>query len=226
MHWKKELKKGKQFLAEKDLPKALKCFESAVTNCPVSAPNGLEKSLYFLGITLKKLGRSESALRCWHIGRKLKSNGLSIKMIRRHSNRYGMPFKACSQEDEDKEAFVGIQLERYLNAKKNHRFCTDAERDVIVDIILSYWSDLLIEGEMDHLSIDEKLFFFRNQRIVFPVADITYLDKAHNDALVYTDFQKGKAQSMDDLCPCGSGNIFSQCCGRIKTIEELGSGDF
>ncbi|RQW05912.1 MAG: hypothetical protein EH225_03990 [Calditrichaeota bacterium] len=223
MYWKKELKKGKQFLADKELIKALKCFESAVNNCPVTSAAGLEKSLFFLGITLKRLGRTESALRCWHMGKHLISESKSRRMIREHSNRYGMYVQTESEQDEDKIAFISLQLERYFKTKKAQRFCSEAERDVILDILQTYWSEMLSDGEIHHFSLDEKIRFFREQPVVFPVADIDSLRNPSNE-IIYTDFEKGTRQSMTDLCPCGSGMLFSQCCGRIISPIELESG--
>ena len=223
MYWKKEFKKGKNYLSERNLKKALKCFESAVTQCPVSSKSGLEKSLFYLGVTLKKLGRSDSAFRCWHIAKELKDNGHSTEMIQRHSNKYGQPVHTFNIED-DKAAFMSIQLEKYIKMKKVSRFCSEVEKDVIKDIISQHWVNLLQSGIFDHMSIDRKLKFFRNQNIIFPVADISYLEK--DNEVIYTDFQSGHQLSMNDLCLCGSGILFSQCCGRIKTSEELEVGDF
>ncbi|MBB6478779.1 SEC-C metal-binding domain-containing protein [Spirochaeta isovalerica] len=226
MYWKKELKRGKQFLADKELVKAMRCFESAVDNCPVTSSAGLEKSLFFLGITLKKLGRTDSAMRCWHLGRKIRNEGRSRQMISIHSNRYGMYRNGDSDQVEDEKAFFGLQLERYFKTKKAKRFCSEAERDVILDIIGAYWSELQADGNFHQLSIDEKIRFFRNQPVIFPVADISSLNNDSSGEIIYTDFKKGELQSMDDLCSCGSGMLFSQCCGRIKSSVELDSGKF
>lgn len=221
MHWKKELKKGQVFLAQKELHHALKCFESAVNNCPVSSQKGLEKSLYFLGLTLKKLGKIDSALKCWHMGKGIQKNSKTLKMIESHSNQYGMlKSNHCSQY-EDKEAFIGLQLQKYLNTKKNKRFCTDAEKDVIIEIILSYWSDMLKEGNFDHLSIEEKVQFFKRQLIIFPVSDLKTLENGQNDTVLVANFKSGKKQTMDDECSCGSGIPYIKCCGRILSREDI-----
>lgn len=223
MHWKKQFKKGKLFLTQKKLRKALKCFELAVTDCPVTSVKGLEKSLYYLGLTLKRLGYTDFALRCWQIAEKLNGNGLSEEMIRKSSNTYGMSVCSCEEKD-DAAAFLGIHLEKYLSMKKVRRFCSDAERDVIKDIIDSYWQDLQTEGKFAQLTIDRKLQFFRNQIIIFPVADISSFEK--NTRLLFADFNEGKVLSMDDLCPCGSGIPINQCCGRIKSAKEIEFGEF
>jgi tetratricopeptide (TPR) repeat protein len=224
MDWKKEIEQGRKFFSEKDFPKALKCFETAVRECPVSAKNDLEFSLFFLGVTLKRLGKTDSALKCWHMGKNVKKDGRSIKMIRKNSNCYGM--SRSERVDQDKRAFISIQLERYLKSKKVKRFCSTAERDVIVDIITSYWSEWLLAGKIYHLSVDEKVRFFKRQKIVFPVSDLNSLMEATEETIVYMNFQSGERQSMDEFCPCGSGELYSQCCGRIKAPEELKSEDF
>jgi tetratricopeptide (TPR) repeat protein len=223
MHWKLQLNKGRIFLSQKKLQKALKCFESAVTDCPVTSKTGLEKSLFFLGLTLKKLGRIDSALRCWQIGGKLESDGLSAHMMEKYSNCYGMSVNECNIR-EDEAAFLGIQLEKYLKMKKVKRFCSDAEKDVIKDIIINYWQNLLSEGVFTQFPVDDKLKFFRDQIIIFPFSDISYLE--NESYILFADFQEGKPLSMNDLCSCGSGIRFSHCCGRIKTAEELEIGDF
>lgn len=224
MDWKKEIERGRQFFSEKDFHNALKCFETAVRHCPVTAEKDLEFSLFFLGVTLKRLGETESALKCWHIGKNVNKDGRSIKMIRKNSDCYGMSI--VDNADKDKFAFISIQLERYLNSKKVKRFCSTAEHDVIVDIISSYWSECLIAGEISHLSVDEKIQFFKRQKIVFPVSDLNSLMESPKETIVYWDFQSGKRQSMEEYCSCGSGELFSQCCGRIKNPDELGFEKF
>jgi len=226
MYWKKELKKGKQFLAEQDLIKALKCFETAVSNCPVSASAGLEKSLFFLGMTLEKLGRTESALKCWHMGSLIIEESSSREKIAETTNRYGMYSSRQSEREEDRKAFLGVQLERYFQTKKVKRFCSEAEKDVIIDIILSYWSDMLQDGQFYQLTIDEKVRFFKEQRVVFPVADVESLQQDTSGNVLYMDFKKKNTLSMNDMCSCGSGMLFGQCCGRIKFPIECESGEF
>ena len=223
MYWKKELKKGQMFLAKHNLKKALKCFEAAVTDCPVSSRIGLDKSLFYLGVTLNKLGRKESAMHCWHVAQKLKKDGLSNEMIKSHSNCYGMTDVECTEEA-DKAAFIGIQLEKYLKMKKVKRFCSEAEKDVIKDIINSYWLEFLSKGEINHLNVDNKLKFFRQQLIIFPFADVSYFENESH--VIFTDFTSGNKISMEDKCSCGSGIVFSQCCGRIKSAEEIEFGAF
>lgn len=217
MHWQKEFKKGQKFLEDQDLQKALKCFETAVSNCPVSAGKSLEKTLYFLGLTLEKLGRYESALRCWYMGKKINSEGSSLRMIVKYSNSYGLVNSEKNGED-DRKAFISLQLERYLLTKRNRRFCSVAERDVIMDIINSYWSEMQISGEIDQMTTDEKLSYFRSRQVIFPVADINSVRYAsRNDVLNF--------QSMDEPCSCGSGLLYGQCCGRIRSAEELSFGE-
>jgi len=223
MHWKIQFNKGRIFLSQKKLHKALKCFESAVTDCPVSSNKGLGKSLFFLGLTLKKLGHIDSALRCWQIAGKLKISDPSMKMAEKHSNSYGMSQNDCNIS-EDKAAFLGIQIEKYLKKKKVKRFCSDAEKDVIKDLILNHWQNMLSEGDFTQFSVERKIKIFKEQIIIFPFADISYIES--DSHVLFADFQEGKSISMNDLCSCGSGIRFNQCCGRIKTAEELEIGDF
>lgn len=223
MYWKLEFKKGKYFLSQKKFHKALKCFESAVTDCPISSKSGLGDSLFYLGLTLKRLGKVDSAMRCWRIAHRVDNNEQSIDMISRNSNSYGMSANKCKNQ-EDKAAFLGIQLEKYLKMKKVKRFCSDAEKDVVNDIIISYWQNLRREGQFSQLSLEGKLRFFRNQKIIFPVSDVSYFE--NDSQIIFANFTEGRALSMDDICPCGSGILFNQCCGRIKSSEELEFEDF
>ena len=57
-----------------------------------------------------------------------------------------------SWEDE-KKTFFAIQVERYLKRKVQKRFCSDAERDVIEDIISEYWE--YVKGDVS-FNRDEK----------------------------------------------------------------------
>jgi uncharacterized protein YchJ len=223
MYWKKELKKGQHLLTEQKIHKAMKCFETAVTECPVTSAKGLDKSLFYLGLSLIKLGRKKSALRCWHIGRTIQNNGLSRDMIEKHSNPYGMPLNQ-SDIDDDREAFFVIQIKKYLKMKKVNRFCSEAEKDGVKDIIETSWENMLVDIEIGQFSTDEKIKYFREQIIIFPFSDISYLQ---NDSVVlYADFQTGDLISMNAICSCGSGLPFNLCCGRIKSPEDLEFEDF
>jgi len=193
MHWNKQLKKGLSFLTQSDLHKALKCFETSVTDCPVTDIKGLDKSLFFLGITLSKLGREESALKCWNIAKETKYNGLSAKMLKRHSSLKKLLSNQYNVE-KDKTIFFKIQVKKYLKKKKVCRFCSDAEKDVICDIINEYWLEILSCGNLNHLSLEKKMIFFKNQMLIFPFSNLSSF-YGDNNIIKFTDFDKNEQDS-------------------------------
>jgi tetratricopeptide (TPR) repeat protein len=206
MCWRNQLRKGKKLLSKQELQKALKCFETDVTKCPVRSQDGLEESLYYLGLTLKKLGKDDSALRCWLLGKKVNKNGISNKMI-----------KIESLFENHKKLFIQIQVQKYLKAKKTHCFCSDAEKDVVNEIIINYWQDLESPSEIEQLSNNDKLKFFKEQLVIFPHS---------TTSMIFTDSQSGSGVETPERCTCGSGYPSTQCCGSTNLSEESGIGDF
>ncbi|MDA3956542.1 SEC-C domain-containing protein [Oceanispirochaeta sp.] len=134
-------------------------------------------------------------------------------------NPYGMPRQKNSRED-DHQAFIAIQVERYLKRKTQKRFCSEAEKDVILQIIGEYWKNISESPQVGHMDTDDKINTFYHQTLVFPyfVAD--------EESLICIDFTKKRKLRSDDDCFCGSGRPYRECCGGINTLKDLLNGSF
>ncbi len=117
---------------------ALRLFRKALDECPVTDEKTLARLLYFLGIALMRLGHKSSAMDSWRASHRLKHGSYALKMLQRYANCYGMA-RQTNGELDDWKAFLSIQVDRYLATKKNGRFSTDAERDMVRDLVFEYW---------------------------------------------------------------------------------------
>jgi hypothetical protein len=129
-----------------------------------------------------------------------------------------------SEERDDWKAFASIQVTRYLLSKNKRTFSTQAEQDMIYDLVLDHWRLLHETGELRDHSPCEKLEVFRKTRIVFPTAVIA--EPHINSPVIAVNFQTRRRIRLDDRCSCGSGLPFMLCCGRTVGEEELLSGLF
>ncbi len=136
----------------------------------------------------------------------------------RGPNEYGMPVQKSSKKD-DEAAFTAIHVMRYLYTKKSGKFGTLAERDMIFELISEAWSDFLERVEYKRLRTAEKVSKFREYVIFFPTFTVPDSIETEESGVIYADFGS-------DLCACGSGLPYLQCCGRIKTIAEIENGIF
>ena len=80
--WQKDFIKGKLHLSKHEPEKAICFFKKALKVCPVFKKNDLNKILFYLGITLKKIGLSTSALRTWCTAGKLVKDSYASKMLK------------------------------------------------------------------------------------------------------------------------------------------------
>ena len=133
-------------------------------------------------------------------------------------NSYGM---ACriNNEDDDKRAFFSIQIERYLKRKTLHRFCSNAERDVIKEIISDYWNQIKKELSPDWPT-DSKINTFYKCIIVFPYF------VAEEEQVIPVDFNRKSVISINEKCSCGSDLPYIHCCGRTAELEDLDNVSF
>ena len=144
-------------------------------------------------------------------------------------NKIPIPvFESCeintdvySGESEEKEwkSFLSVQLERYLKRKTIHRFCSNAEKDVIKDVIGNYWNQyktdiLKLQSKGDKVRYSYKCI------IVFPYF------VAEDETIIPVDFQIGKALSTGCSCNCGSGLDYFECCGLNCEPDVLMNGSF
>lgn len=220
--WNGELRRGKRFLARHNPEAALQCFERATSECPVERSKELAQILFYFGITLRKLGMNNCALKSWGAAQRLHKHKLSAGFLQRFSNSYGM-VKQATESLDDWKAFYSVHLERYLHTKNSHRIGADAERDMIVDLIFEAWKNLNETYDISLLSTGQKLSLFRATEIIYPAFSVEQAQRA-NDTTISVDFNRKKKMLMEDHCFCGSGLPYRLCCGRTPGVEELENG--
>lgn len=219
---KSEIKLVKYYLSRHRPMQALDQLVKAVQECPCCKEKKLSHLLFYLGVTLKKLGHSNSAIRFWISSYRVKKNKYAKEMIKRFSNGYGFK-KEKNIELDDKKAFFSIQISRYLAKKKSGNFSTQAECDMITDLLEEKWKKIVESGILKQKNIKEKQRCFKNQKIVFP---FMVFPKVLGDAVIKVDFKQGNKVSDDERCVCGSGLPYYRCCGRASSIEEIAGGLF
>ncbi|MBN1524166.1 MAG: hypothetical protein JW904_06785 [Spirochaetales bacterium] len=220
--WKAEIQKGKSLLARHDAENAVKVFSHALENCPAADCNCFSKILFYLGVSLKKLGLINSALNLWVTAYRYKKNRLIKKMIERYSNGYGM-LKQKTDELDDRQAFYAIQVMRYLEKKKCHTFSTEPEKDVVFELIKEHWKIILHSSILSERTINEKREYFHKVKIVFPFLN---MPKVLGDTVLKVNFSESGIVHETIRCGCGSGLPFCMCCGRTPAVEEIINGIF
>lgn len=219
-----QLRRGVRELARHNPEGALKRFETALNSCPVEEHDDLERIFYYLAFALLRLGRPNGAVRSFRAATRLRKHpGHSAKMLRRFVNDYGM-VRQESCELDDWRAFYSIHLERYLRSKRTRRVTSDAESDMIRDLIHDYWKRIATEGLLAGRSAQEKLRLFRSVNIIFPFY-VMHTDLP-DDKIIPVDFLSKSRLGGADRCRCGSGIPFMMCCGRTHGADELTHGTF
>ena len=138
------------------------------------------------------------------------------------TNSYGMVTDGDG-ENEDLRAFSAIQQARYLVSRRLGKYGSEAERDMVSDIIRVSWENLQRTHDLGRLSTEDKIRLFHEELIIFPYLECP--DEWENSTIVY-DFRKNERISRDSLCTCGSGMTYGECCGRIVSEDELEFGLF
>jgi len=210
--WIRELEKAKTMLRQHNPQKSLQSLEKALSSCPPTKPKDLSRILLYLGVALQRLGQGETALKTWNVGCKVLKTSPSAKMYKRFSNEYGM-VKQETLEEDDWQAFLSIHRARYLERRPGGEIKSLPERDMIEDLIRSYYRNLKKSGSIQGKTPAEKISLFRSIRIVFPLP--LYLQKEES-APIAVDFRKKRRLSTDTTCWCGSGMPYQRCCGRIS----------
>lgn len=165
----------------------------------------LSRRLYWLGIALFKLGRTELYLKAMSSALKLAPAGNARKMYCRHSNDYGMKKAACSEHD-DYRAFFSIHVERYLRIIPGGSFSSIEEQETILEFIAQAWLGIKDDVQEFGNNCEAKLRFFRSVRLKFPV-----LLTGRADNIIPCDFGR---RDIGPRCNCGSGLPYIRCCGR------------
>ncbi len=215
--------KGLGYLAHHRPAEAVKSLQKALEFCPPSRSQELYRVCFYLGIGLRRLGFSQSAIKSWISCQRLNKRGPTRKMLSRFTNCYGMERQETSEAD-DWQAFLSIQTARYLLGKNKRTFSTAAEQDMIGDLIRDSWETLRKQRLLDGKSGCEKLEAFRSVRIVFPT--VTHAEPRCGAPVIAVNFQTQKKVGLNDRCSCGSGLPFILCCGRTPGKEEVLSGIF
>jgi hypothetical protein len=215
--------KGLRFLSRHRPADSVKSLQKALEHCPPSRPRDLYRICFYLGIGLRRLGFSQSAIKSWISCQRLNKRGYTRKMLSRFTNCYGMERQGTA-EDDDWQAFSAIQTARYLLGKNKRTFSTPAEQDMIGDLIRDNWDELQRSRALEGKYGCEKLEAFRSTRIVFP--NIVKGEPHVNGPVIAVNFQTQKKVRLNDRCSCGSGLPFIMCCGRTPGKEEILSGIF
>jgi hypothetical protein len=85
--------------------------------------------------------------------------------------RTSCSIKGQQQSLEDWRRFYVIQLHIYLSQKRSRRIGTNAEKDMVHDLLSLYWEEIVSSGVLDGLGLLEKIRFFSEIRIDFPLID-------------------------------------------------------
>ena len=120
-----------------------------------------------------------------------------------------------SFQEDDRRVFTAVQLERYLKRKVVKRFCSQIERDVILEIIADSWKEIEKSLELSQMDTDGKIRAFYHITVVFPGF------VAEDETVIPVDFRKKTRIKGHDCCFCGSGHSYETCCGAILSVEEL-----
>jgi len=230
--WEHKLKKGKWALKQHEPKCALPYLQQALKHCPVKESVYLEKILFYMGITLIQLGQNEPGKKTWDLAQRVRKNGFSSKMLKRFINSYGnsygkvTPYAVAerpNREKEDKKAFFAIQLARYLNMKKSGTLGTEAEKDMVTELISEHWDILTQTLDLQTKTKNEKYRIFMEYEIIFPFLMIPQEGQnKKNNGNLGKDF----VFKTEKLCLCGSGLPFSACCGRSFELKRILSGNF
>lgn len=223
MTWALHFDRGLGALSQHKPAEAVKSLQKALEFCPPSRPHDLYRVCFYLGIALRRLGFSQSAIKSWMSCQRLNKRGHTRKMLSRFTNCYGME-KQNTTDADDWQAFSSIQTARYLLSKNKRTFATLAEKDMIGDLIRDNWKDLRSSGRLRDRSGCEKLEVFRSVRIVFP--SVVMAEPHLGGPVIAVNFHTQKKVRGTDRCSCGSGLPFILCCGRTPGKEELMSGIF
>ncbi len=211
--WKRHFKRGKDNLSKHSPHTALKEFQTALESCPTTLHSHCAKIMFYIGITLKKLGVPNGAVKSWIVAQKLNKTGYSAKMVKRFVNEYGMTKQNTPYED-DWKAFHAIQLSKYLAEKDRGSMDGDREREMITEIIWDAWNDLYEKNTFHSFKTEEKLTYFKTVNIFH----------ASKDECIPVDFTAKERLSPSRRCFCGSGLPYGKCCGRTQGEDELYTG--
>jgi hypothetical protein len=220
--WKIQMDRGLGMLSRHNPLEAVRCLERALNACPPDRGADLHRICFYLGIALRRVGQSQTAIRSWLSCTQLKKRGHSRRMLERMVNGYGMA-RQPSEGGDDWQAFRAVQVSRYLATRNKRAFSTPAERDMVGDLIHDYWKTVESSGALAGKEPCQKRDYFRALRIVFPTV---VLPEQLPGMVLTVDFRLHRRVDDQGSCPCGSGLPLALCCGRTVGCEEMLSGSF
>ena len=219
--WQTDIHRGLRQLSRHDPGGAVLHFAKALHLCPVDRSDDLAKLLYYLGIALKRLGLSNSAVRSWIVAHRTKRQRHTHELLERFANSYGMAKQSCPDQD-DWQAFYSMQLMRYMRGFNRRTLSSENERKLLVEIIRTYWEKLKGSGALSGKTPAEKSEIFKNTCIDFPL----FFRGNTVEPVLRVDFSTGRKLGPGDKCFCGSGLPYLACCGRTPGEDELMIGIF
>ncbi len=161
--WKADFFKGKKCIRNHSLKDALSYLHKSVKDCPVENHIDLADIFFNLGVAFKKLGYIIPAVKSWDAAVCADRNSEASKIL-------GRIFPG-NRLDDDKSYFFLIQLSIYLGKKVSGKIESEAEKDMILDLITIYWEQVLDSGILYGQSKAEKMIIFRDIEIDFPYND-------------------------------------------------------
>jgi len=164
--WKAEFFKGKKCIIAEDLKGALNHLHHSIKNCPVEKEIDLGDIFFNLGIAFRKLGFMIPAVKSWDASMCADKKGPGAIILDSI-----FPGKRLS---EDKHNFYLIQLTTYLNKKTSGKIDSEAEQDMIIDLIDIYWEQILDSGVLYAQCQSEKIIIFRDIKIDFPYINFDF----------------------------------------------------
>ncbi len=161
--WKDDFFKGKKCIKNHLLKDSLGYLHQSVKDCPVENQVDLADIFFNLGVVFKRLGFIIPAIRSWDAAVCADNRGEAVKVLR--------TIFPGNRLNDDKSYFFLIQLSTYLGQKNSGKIESDAEKDMILDLIKIYWEQVLDSGILYGQSKAEKMIIFKDIEIDFPYND-------------------------------------------------------
>ena len=165
-NWKADFFKGKKCIISKDLKGALEYLHRSMIKCPVENDIELADLFFYLGVAFKKLGCIVPAVRSWDASMCADKGGRAAMLLRTI-----FPGERLSN---DKSHFYLIQLSAYLGRKKSGKIDSEAEKDMIIDLISMYWEEIVDSGILKGQCQSEKILIFMDIEIDFPYTEVSF----------------------------------------------------
>lgn len=197
--------------------KQLGQYRQMLASC--SGENEAEVAELFtrIGHLLLRLGLKEQALSSWRSSLRLQPAHEVREKVLELLNQYGM-IRCGSRREDDFKAFASVQIGKYLSRKSKRCFGTLAEADMVMDLISDYWYELERSERLMRMDCSDKVFFFREIRIEFPICN------DQSDQCIAYDFRGRRVMEPGDSCHCESGLPYYACCGAIVDPADYING--